>query len=181
MGVMDNIKRKLSDFSFMREVSPNRVVKAINIKNAQRVGIVYRGDDEEAKELVERYVKFLKNYKVKCKTLGYYNADELPRYVTPKLEYDYFVKKDLNWKLKTLIPEVENFIQTPFDILIDTTVKEDEVLRFIVRKSQSTFKVGAAGLKDSSDLDFTINLKEGEGLRQLMKGLDNYLHLINKN
>ena len=101
--------------------------------------------------------------------------------MTPKLEYDYFVKKDLNWKLKTLIPEVENFIQTPFDILIDTTVKEDEVLRFIVRKSQSTFKVGASGLKDSSDLDFTINLKEGEGLRQLMKGLDNYLHLINKN
>lgn len=180
MGVLDNIKRKLSDFSFQRENSPNREVRAINIKKAQTVGIVYRGDDDEAKELVERYVKFLRDYGVKCKTLGYYDADELPRYVTPKLEYDYFVKKDLNWKLETLIPEVENFIQTPFDILIDTTVLEDEVLRFVVRKSQSTFKVGGAGLKDASDLDFTINLQEGEGLRQLMKGLDNYLHLINK-
>ena len=181
MGVLDNIKRKLSDFSFQRKGSPNREVKAINIKNAKTVGIVYRGDNEEAKELVERYVKFLKDYNVKCKTLGYYDADELPRYVTPKLEYDYFVKKDLNWKLESDTPEVVNFIQTKFDILIDTTVVEDEVIRFVVKESKASFKVGGAGLKDASDLDFTINLQEGEGVRQLMKGLDNYLHLINKN
>ena len=67
MGVLDNIKRKLSDFSFSRKESPNREVKAINIKQAQTVGIVYRGDDDEAKELVERYVKFLKSYNIKCK------------------------------------------------------------------------------------------------------------------
>ena len=34
--------------------------------------------------------------------------------------------------------------------------------------------------KDVDDLDFTINLRPDEGVRQLMKGLDNYLHLINK-
>jgi len=181
MGVLDNIKRKLSDFSFGRKSSPIREVKAINIKNAKTVGIVYRGDNEEAKELVERYVKFLKDYNAKCKTLGYYDADELPRYVTPKLEFDYFVKKDLNWKLESETPEVVNFIQTKFDILIDTTVVEDEVIRFVVKESKASFKVGGAGLKDASDLDFTINLQEGEGVRQLMKGLDNYLHLINKN
>ncbi len=181
MGVLDNIKRKLSDFSFKRKQSPTREVKAINIKNAQTVGIVYRGDNEEAKELVERYVKFLKDYKIKCKTLGFYNEDELPRYVTPKLEFDYFVKKDLNWKLESGSSDVANFIQTEFDILIDTTVIEDEVLRFIVRESKAKFKVGGAGMKDPRDLDFSINLKEGEGIRQLMKGIDNYLHLINKN
>lgn len=181
MGVLDNIKRKLSDFSYSRLQSPIREVKAINIKNAQTVGIVYRGDDEDAKELVERYVKFLKDYNIKCKTIGYFDADELPRYVTPKLEYDYFVKKDLNWKLESTSSDVENFIQKEFDILIDTTVKEDEVLRFVIKASKAKFKVGGAGFKNVDDLDFTINLKEGEGLRQLMKGLDNYLHLINKN
>ena len=36
MGVMDNIKRKLSDISFQRKGSPNREVKAINIKHAQK-------------------------------------------------------------------------------------------------------------------------------------------------
>ena len=115
MGVMDNIKRKLSDFSFQRKGSPNREVEAINIKHAQTVGIVYRADDDETKELVERYVKFLKEYKIRCKTLGYYDRDELPRYVTPKLEFDYFLKKDLNWKLETQVSEVLNFVQKEFD------------------------------------------------------------------
>ncbi len=179
MGVMDNIKRKLSDFSFQRKGSPNREVEAINIKHAQTVGIVYRADDDETKELVERYVKFLKEYKIRCKTLGYYDRDELPRYVTPKLEFDYFLKKDLNWKLETQVSEVLNFVQKEFDILIDTTIKEDDVIRFIVKQSIARFKVGGAK-KDVDDLDFTINLQPEEGVRQLMKGLDNYLHLINK-
>ena len=179
MGAMDNIKRRLSDFSFQRKESPNREVKAINIKHAQTIGIVYRADDQETKELVERYVKFLKEYKIKSKTLGYYNIDELPRYVTPKLEFDYFVKKDLNWKLETKAPEVLNFIQSEFDILIDTTIEEDGVIRFVVKQSRAHFKVGGAK-KEVNDLDFTINLLPGEGVRQLMKGLDNYLHLINK-
>lgn len=179
MGVMDNIKRKLSDISFQRKGSPNREVKAINIKHAQTVGIVYRADNDETKELVERYVKFLKEYKIKCKTLGYYDMDELPRYVAPKLEFDYFLKKDLNWKLETQASEVLNFNQSEFDILIDTTVEEDDVIRFIVKQSIARFKVGGAK-KDVDDLDFTINLRPEEGVRQLMKELDNYLHLINK-
>ena len=180
MGVLDNIKRKLSDFSFSRKESPNREVKAINIKQAQTVGIVYRGDDDEAKELVERYVKFLKSYNIKCKTLGYYNADELPLYVTPKLEYDYFLKKDLNWKLEATNSEVTNFIEQKFDVLIDLSVSDDEVLRFVTRESQACFKVGGSGLKDGSDLDFALKLQDGDNLRSLMKGIDNYLHLINK-
>ena len=73
-----------------------------------------------------------------------------------------------------------SFIQQEFDILIDTTVLEDDVLRFVTKQSKAGFKVGAAGLKSEEDLDFSINLKQEEGARQLMKGLDNYLHLINK-
>jgi hypothetical protein len=180
MGVLDNIKRKMSDFSFSRKESPAREVKAINIKNANTVGIVYRRDNEEAKELVERYVKFLKGYKIKCKTLGYFDADELPLYVTPKLEYDYFVRKDLNWKLEATTTEVSNFIQAKFDILIDMTIVDDEVLRFVIKESQARFKVGGSGCKVANDLDFAIKLQDGDRLRQLMKGLDNYLHLINK-
>ena len=71
------------------------------------------------------------------------------------------------------------FVQSEFDILIDTTIKEDDVIRFIVKQSIARFKVGGAK-KDVDDLDFTINLQPEEGVRQLMKGLDNYLHLINK-
>lgn len=180
MGVLDNIKHWISDFSFKRCPQPQREVSAINIKNAKTVGIVYRADDDEVKELVERYVKFLKGYSCKVKTLGFYDLKELPRYVTPKLEYDYFTNDTLSWSLQSTSIEVENFENEGFDLLIDTTVEEDKVLRFIVRKSKARFKVGGAGHKNDADLDFSINLKENENIRHLMKGIDNYLHLINK-
>ena len=86
------------------------------------------------------------------------DADELPLYVTPKLEYDYFVRKDLNWKLEAATPEVSNFIQEEFDILIDMTITDDEVLRFVIRESKARFKVGGSGCKVANDLDFTIKL-----------------------
>lgn len=179
MGILDNIKKKLSDFSFKRREEASREVKAINIKSANTVGIVYRADDEEAVELVKRYVKFLRDYKIKTRTIGYFNEAELPIDANPKLEYDFFCKKDLNLRLQPQCTVVDNFIEEHFDILIDTTTEEDTVLRDIVIRSKSSFKVGASGTKPGLDLDFTIALKEGEGIRQLMKGIDHYLHLIN--
>ena len=86
----------------------------------------------------------------------------------------------MNWKLEATSSEVTNFIEQKFDVLIDLSVSDDEVLRFVTRESQACFKVGGSGLKDGSDLDFALKLQDGDNLRSLMKGIDNYLHLINK-
>jgi hypothetical protein len=152
---------------------------ALNIKAAKSIGIVYRADSEESFELVKRYVKFLRKYKIKVRAIGFFNENEIPDDVHPKLEFDFFCKKDLNFRLEPKCVVVDNFIDEQFDILIDVTVDEDEVLRDPVFLSKSTFKVGAGGKSTSEDLDLQISLKEGEGVRQLMKGVDHFLHLIN--
>ena len=179
MSILDNIKRKLSDFSYNRRSKPPRSVVALNVKAAKSVGIIYRADSEESFELVKRYVKFLREYKIKVRTVGYFNENEIPDDVNPKLGFDYFCKKDLNFQLQPDCVVVDNFIDEQFDILIDVTVKEDEVLRGPVFFSKAKFKVGAGGKNTSEDLDLLITLKEGDGVRQLMKGVDHFLHLIN--
>lgn len=179
MSILDNIKRQLSDFSYNRRSKPQRSVIALNIKAAKSVGIVYRADSEESFELVKRYVKFLREYKVKVRTIGFFNENELPSDVHPKLEFDFFCKKDLNFRLEPKCVVVDNFIDEQFDILIDVTVEEDEVLRDPVFLSKASFKVGAGGKNTSEDLDLLITLKEDDGVRQLMKGIDHFLHIIN--
>lgn len=179
MSILDNIKNKFSDFSYNRRSKRRSNVIALNIKVAKRVGIVYRADSKESFELVKRYVKFLREYKIKVRTIGYFNENEIPKEVNPKLEFDYFCRKDLNFQLEPKCVVVDNFIEEQFDILIDVTVEEDKVLRNPVFFSNATFKIGAAGKKSSDDLDLMITLKEGEGIRQLMKGIDHYLHIIN--
>ena len=95
------------------------------------------------------------------------------------MEFDFFCKKDLNFCLEPRCVVVNNFIDEKFDILIDLAVEKDEVLRHPVFLSKANFKVGAGGKETSEDLDLLITLKEKEGVRQLMKGIDQFLHLIN--
>ena len=92
----------------------------------------------------------------------------------------FFCFKDINAHLRPISPSVQNFIETPFDILIDTSVLEDKSIRFVTTLSNAKFKVGYTQLPYAKNLDFTINLPEGETVRELIKNIDRYLHIINK-
>lgn len=170
----------MSDFGFKKSQKPDRTVKAINIKQAKSIGIVYLASDEETNDLVKRYVKYLKDYKMKIQTLGYYVEKELPYDVNTKLEFDFITKKDLNIRLEPKCPMADNFVNEKFDLLIDVSIKENEVIRYLVHHSVASFKVGAANLPYSNLFDLTIVLKPEEGVRQLMKNIDKYLHELNK-
>jgi hypothetical protein len=178
LGYINDIQIKLARFLLKREKSPEREVLAINIKNAKRLGIVYDASSQEAIVLVKRYVKFLREYKIKVLALGYVDEKELPLDVNPSLEFDYITKKDLNLRLSPKSTAVSNFVEEQFDILIDMSADDNVVLQHLVTQSRAKFKVGAQRLSYSSLFDLTIVLKPEEGIRQLMKNIDRYLHVI---
>ena len=178
LGFIDDIKEKTAKYLLDRASSIEREVQAINIKSAQTIGIIYRADDEEANDLVRRYVKFLKDYKLKVKTLGYFDEKELPMDVNPKLEFDFITKKELNLRLEPKSVVAQNFIEESFDILIDTSVEEDVIMQYLTHYSRAKFKVGAARLSYHNQFDLSIVLKPEEGTRQLLKSVDKYLHVI---
>jgi len=178
--MLSGLKNFISDFYFNRVDDVDREIKAINIKNAKSIGILYLASDKEVCELVKRYVKHLHQYSVKISTLGYYKSKNLHHDLTPKLEYDYFCEKDLNIQLRPNCSVFNNFVENSFDILIDTSVVEDKSIRFATIESRSKFKVGFANLPYSHCFDFTIQLPKKKNIRELMKNIDRYLHLINK-
>lgn len=178
MSFIDNIKVTLSNLLLSRASRPEREIKTINIKDAKTLGIVYLADNEEMADLVRRYVKFLKEYKIRVKAIGYFDQKELPQDVNPKLEFDFITKKDLNLQLEPKCVEAENFVNEAFDILIDMNVEENNIMQYLTLHSRAKFKVGAQRLKYNDLFDLTIVLKEDEGCRQLMKNIDRYLHLI---
>ena len=180
MSFIKKIQKQLSDFRLSKSPKAERNVVAINIKNAKSIGIVYFASDDETNDLVRRYVKYLKDYKVKILTIGYYHEKELPYDVNPKLEFDYITNKDLNLRLEPKNPQAQNFIKESFDILIDVSTTENQVIRYLVHHSVAKFKVGAASVPYAHHLDLSIVLKPEEGVRQLMKNIDKYLHELNK-
>lgn len=177
---MKKLKTAISNIVFNRMEQSNRTMHPINIKNANSVGIVYKADDEEVANLVKRYVKHLNDYKCKVSTLGYFDAKSLPHDVMPKLSFDYFCNDQLGWNLKPNCVEYENFVNAPFDILIDTSLDEDKSIRFVTVESKAKFKTGYARLSYANFLDLSIQLTDDVNHRELMKNIDRYLHLINK-
>lgn len=178
MGFVHDIQVKLAHFALKHRKPVERQIKSVNIKNARTLVIVYNASNPEAVELVKRYVKFLREYKTKILALGYIDEKELPLDVNPSLEFDYVTKKELNLQLEPYGTVVNNFKEEDYDILIDLSAEENIVLQHLVSKSKAKFKVGAKRLSYASLFDLTIVLKPEEGIRQLMKNIDRYLHVI---
>lgn len=178
MSFFSDIQLKVAKFLLSRAQEVERNVQAINIKNAKSIGIVYNASNPETDDLVRRYIKHLKEYKLKIKALGYYDEKELPVDVNPKLEYDFITKKELNLQLEPKSVVTENFLEEEYDILIDASTDDHVIMQYLVHYSKAKFKVGARRLTYSSLFDLTIVLKPEEGSRQLMKNIDRYLHII---
>ena len=178
--MIKKVKSAISDLLFKRIQRNDRAMTPVNIKKAKTVGMIYKADDEGVAELVKRYVKHLNSYPCKVSTLGYYPGKELPHDVMPKLGFDYFCDAQIGWNLKPAGVEVENFINEPFDILIDTSLVEDKSIRFATVESQAKFKIGYSKLSYGDFLDLSIQLPGDVNHRELMKNIDRYLHLINK-
>lgn len=178
MSLFTDIQLKLAKLSLKRASKTDREIQTINLKNASTLGIVYEASNNEAVQLVKRYVKFLREYKIKVLALGYIDEKELPVDVNPSLEFDYITKKELNLLLEPKSTVAKNFVEDQYDILIDLSTEENIVLQYLVAQSKAKFKVGAESLSYSSLFDLTIVLKPDEGIRQLMKNIDRYLHVI---
>ncbi len=180
MGFINDIRQKLAERAVKSAVSPERKTVPVSLSDAKSCGIIYRADHPEEEELVKKYVKYLRDYKLTVKALGYFDLPKMPEGVNPKLEYDYFTKKDLNLLLQPTGKVVVNFIEEPYDILIDTSIIAFFPFRYIVSQSQAKFKVGRQELEYSSSFDFMIKVEEGKDLRYLLRYIDHYLNIINK-
>lgn len=178
MGYFGDIQLKWAKFLLNKSKKTERNIQTVNLKDAKTLGLVYDASNQEATDLVKRYVKFLREYKIKTTAIGFVNEKELPLDMNPSLEFDYITKKELNLQLQPKSTVVDNFLEEEFDILIDTSAEDHVVLQYLVHHSKAKFKVGAQRLSYSPLFDLTIVLKTEEGIRQLMKNIDRYLHVI---
>jgi len=180
MGFLDDIRLKLAERMRKSSASAERQQVPVGLNDAKTCAILYRADDAEQDELVKKYVKYLRDYKLTVKALGYFDLPKMPDGVNPKLEYDYFTKKDLNLLLQPGGKIVANFIEEPYDILIDTSITAFFPFKHIVSLSQAKFKVGRKELDYSDCFDLMIKVEEGKDLRYLLRNIDHYLNIINK-
>jgi hypothetical protein len=70
-----------------------------------------------------------------------------------------FCKRDLNWYYKPKSKEIQQFIETPFDILIDFTRHKLFPIHYLMSLSQASMKVGRNNYADNP-YDLVIAISE---------------------
>lgn len=180
LGFLDDIRLKAGQLTFKAIAPSEREVVPVSFSPGKTCGILYRSYIEEEAELVRKFVKYLRDYRLSVLALGYYDTLKMPEGVNPKLEFDYFTKKDLNLLMQPGGKTVSNFIEEPYDILIDTSLEPFFPFKFIVNHSKAKFKVGRQELEYSNLFDLMLKIEEGKDLKYLLRHVDHYLNIINK-
>ena len=179
MKAFKNIQLKLGHISLKNKKKKlNRKVKAFGIEKASKIGVLYDATNRAEADVVKKFVQYLKEERKEVESLGYINAKDSSELVKPYLSFSFFDNNDLS---KTLCPKSESvtkFLNTPYSILIDLTLKDTFPLAYISELSTAKFKVGANGNYRDDACDMVIDIDSDKRLEYLIIQLKHYLQLI---
>jgi hypothetical protein len=153
--------------------------KMTNLKEAKKIGILYTLDDVPEYETVAEFVSLLQHDHKEVKALGFVKNKNLVSRFLPKLSYDFFSRKDINWFFKPLHSRVKDFVEREFDILIDLSMNDNLPLKFISGLSLAHCRVGKFSEKNRICYDIMIDLSKPISLNEYILQIVHYLTVIN--
>ena len=180
MQFIEDFKQKVGKWVFQRELKTNKRTKEVcNLDNAQSIGILYDATSEEQIKIIKPFVSYFFDLKKDVKALGYVNSKQLSFHHTPKLQYDFFYQKDLNWYYKPQNYIIDNFVKKEYDILINLCDSSIIPIKYLLASSIAHFKIGIHE-ENYEIYDLMISLKEDKSMEKLMHEIKHYINLINK-
>ncbi len=180
MGFIGQIRRYAGFYRLRLESAKlRRDKKTVGLFSARNIGLVYYLHDEESYRMVSAFVKKLQEQGKTVKALAYVENRRLTGLFLPKLSYDFFYPSGLGWNYKPKSTRVKDFIDTPFDLLLDLSLGDNLPLLYVTAMSKAKFKAGMQSDARSRLLDLMISLGEKKGLQDLIEQLEHYLKIIN--
>jgi len=178
---LEDFKHKIGQWIFHRELKLNKRVKSVsNLEDAKSIGILFEATSKEqileVKPLVDYFFKLRKD----VKAFGYVNSKKFDECHIPKLQYDFFNLKDLNWYYKPQNDYILNFVKKEYDILINLSDSSCIPLKYLVASSLARFKVGKH--EEGYEIyDLMIKLdKKEDNMKKLISEIAKYLKVINR-
>ena len=134
-----------------------------NFDNAKSIGIIFNAIQKDSYTLAKDFILSLKKRNIEVLGLGYVNNPESINY--PYIEnIEFFSLKNHTWYLKPATPSVDHFAGRQLDILIDLSLEDKLILKYIVGLSNAKLKIGTANTKQNLFYDFMIDVQKSNTL-----------------
>ena len=166
-----NLNKKLRKFKRIRE--------SHNFETAKTAGILFTPTDQLSFEQIKQFLTYLGDYKLQIYVLGYIDAKVIPESFLFWKGINLFSRKELTWSMVPRTEVVTDFIDKPFDVLLDLSLDDFFPVEYIARLSKSKFKVGRF-TDEHSAYDLMFEFDRENNLGSYLEYIKKYLNLINK-
>lgn len=179
MELTKNLKRKAGNYLLTKRLKDfSRERQMYTLQTARTAGIIITLNDQESLELIKKFLNDLTNQNIKVYALAFVDHKKIPESFLLWKGINLFSRKDLNWAGIPKSPEVKDFIDQPFDMLIDLTSDDSFAVQYISTLSRSKFKIGRTG-NNAQCFDLMFELKKETPLGEYIENLSRYLDLLN--
>ncbi|WP_430413219.1 DUF6913 domain-containing protein [Kordia sp.] len=146
------------------------IAKEVNTKPISSIGILINADETHTIEEIIASIEINAKIHVLC-----YHKDVKK---TRSIRYPVFYEKDFGWKGKPKAESLQQFLKTPFDLLISYYNSDSVPLQLVSGLHTANLKVGIAGTdQEIHDMIIQTNITE---TKVFAKELHKYLHILNK-
>jgi hypothetical protein len=149
-----------------------------NIENAGSIGILFDASEQANYDQVCEFVKSLQDKNKYIRAIGFISGKSVPYYCIPKLSFDFFTKKDLNWYLKPLKKFITEFTGQEFNLCINLDMNDHLPLHYIAGLSTANLKVGLYDEKNTRYYDLMIHMEDRSDLGDYIHQIDHYLSVM---
>jgi len=171
MQIFEQIQTRLH-YHFLRKELPRHKFRRSStfIDDAKKIGILFDASELEEKLAVLRFSKLLRSDGKSVKLLAFVDRS-LKGENQP---FPTFSKKDLDWALLPKSNIVFEFMEKPFDLLLNFSQKEILPLEYIAATSNARFRVGMASQKTYC-YDLMIDTSKERGVQAFIDQVVFYL------
>jgi hypothetical protein len=161
--------------SKLRHFKRNR--ETHNFETAKTAGILFTPSDQISFEQIKHFISYLSHYKLQIFVLGYIDSKIIPESFLFWKGINLFSRKELSWSMVPNCQIVTDFIDKPFDLLLDLSLTDSFPVEYITRLSKSKFKIGRLTLNHTG-LDLMFEIEKENNLDNYLEHIKNYLNLI---
>lgn len=174
--MLQRLRLFMYNYLVKKRLKTHKVVHEIkNLKNATTIGILFNGTNEDVMPIINSYVKVLEQQKKKVTTLGFIDTN----HPIDALNVNTFARKQVNWLFIPNHPVPLDFLEKPFDILINIFLEESATLEYISTFSKAKFRVGPYFSGKNNCFDFMLN--GGDSIASFIQQIHHYLEIIDNN
>ncbi|MFT5834262.1 MAG: hypothetical protein ACI97N_001898 [Cognaticolwellia sp.] len=175
MKLFRNLRLRWHDYMLNQKIKSLSVKRtSIHFEKSKRIGILFDATNLDNRVFVENYMQLFRKAGKRVDIMAFVDDEEKH----DNLPFKYFNRKDLSWYEHPKTQEVEEFINTPFDILINLHIHPVKSLEYIAALSHANMRVGKYDESKVHCYDLMIDNAKNENLQHFIQQIDKHLKIL---